>query len=261
MTFLNKIKLTNKRVFILGGSGLIGSKIAINVLSIGGDVVILDIKKKKELKNIKYIKFDCSKLKSLEKNIKKVMKEFGCPDVFINCSYPKTKDWNQCSFKKVSLKRMTKNIEIHMNSYAWISKIVADEMVKTKTMGSIVNLNSIYGLLGQDLNIYEGTIMKESMPYSIIKGGLANLVRQMASYYGKFGVRVNNVCPGGLKGHVTGYSNFQEKQFVKNYEKKVPLKRLGNPEEAANVVTFIASDAASYITGSNILVDGGWTII
>ena len=97
------------------------------------------------------------------------MKEFGCPDVFINCSYPRTKDWNQCSFKKVSLKRMTKNIEIHMNSYAWISKIVADEMVKTKTAGSIVNLNSIYGLLGQDLNIYEGTIMKESMPYSIIK--------------------------------------------------------------------------------------------
>ena len=232
MTFLDKIKLTNKRVFILGGSGLIGSKIAINVLSIGGDVVILDIKKKKELKNIKYIKFDCSKLKILEKNI-----------------------------KKVSLKRMTKNIEIHMNSYAWISKIVADEMVKTKTAGSIVNLNSIYGLLGQDLNIYERTIMKESMPYSIIKGGLANLVRQMASYYGKFGVRVNNVCPGGLKGHVTGYSNFQEKQFIKNYEKKVPLKRLGNPEEVANVVTFIASDAASYITGSNILVDGGWTII
>mgnify|MGYP001219535527 CR=1 FL=1 len=261
MSFLNKIKLNNKKIFILGGSGLIGSKIAKNILSIGGSVLILDIKKKKELKNIKYIKFNCEKLSSSEKNIKKIFKKFGCPDVFINCSYPRTSDWNQCSFKKINLKRMRKNIEIHMNSFAWISKVIADEMVKNKIKGSIVNLNSIYGLLGQDLNIYEKTTMSENMPYAIIKGGLANLVRQMASYYGKYGIRVNNVCPGGLKGHVAGHSNFQEKQFIKNYSKKVPLKRLGEPEEAANVVIFVASEAASYITGSNILVDGGWTVI
>jgi NAD(P)-dependent dehydrogenase (short-subunit alcohol dehydrogenase family) len=134
-------------------------------------------------------------------------------------------------------------------------------MVKKNIKGSIINLNSIYGLLGQDLSIYEKTSMRENMPYSMIKGGLANLTRQMASYYGRFGVRVNGICSGGLKGHVAGKSNIQEKQFIKNYEKKVPLKRLGSPEEIANVVTFIASDASSYITGSNVLVDGGWTII
>ena len=99
------------------------------------------------------------------------------------------------------------------------------------------------------------------MSYSIIKGGLINLTKQMASYYGQFGLRINNICSGGLKGHVAGKSSVQESQFVKNYEKKVPLKRLCNPEEVANVVTFIASDAASYITGSNVIVDGGWTII
>ena len=134
-------------------------------------------------------------------------------------------------------------------------------MVKNNIKGSIINLNSIYGLLGQDLSIYEKTSIKENMPFSMIKGGLVNLTRQMASYYGRFGVRVNSICPGGLTGHVAGKSNLQEKQFIKNYEKKVPLKRLGNPEEVANVITFIASNAASYVTGSNILVDGGWTII
>ena len=103
--------------------------------------------------------------------------------------------------------------------------------------------------------------MKENVAYSLIKGGLVNLVKQMASYYGKYNIRINNICSGGLKGHVAGGSSTQEKEFVKNYEKKVPLKRLGNPEEVANVVTFIASDAASYITGANVLVDGGWTII
>ena len=134
-------------------------------------------------------------------------------------------------------------------------------MVKNKIKGSIINLNSIYGLLGQDMNIYKKTRMKENMPYSMIKGGLVNLTRQMASYYGRFGIRVNGICSGGLKGHVAGKSSFQTKQFIKNYENKVPLKRLGNPEEVANVITFIASDVSSYITGSNVLVDGGWTII
>jgi len=261
MTFLNKIKLTNKKVYVLGGFGLIGSKVVTNILSIGSEIIILDINKKKTQKNVKYVKFDCTKLNTLEKNFNKIIKKLGCPDVFINCSYPRTKDWNQCSFNKITLKKMTKNVEIHMNSYAWLAKMVAEKMVKNKIKGNIINLNSIYGLLGQDLNIYEKTSMTENMSYSIIKGGLVNLTRQMASYYGRFGIRVNNICSGGLKGHVAGKSDTQEKQFIKNYEKKVPLKRLGNSEEVANVVTFIASDAASYITGSNILVDGGWTII
>ena len=261
MSFLDKVKLTNKKVYILGGFGLIGSKVVTNILSVGAKVIILDIKKKQIQKNVKYEKFDCSKLKTLEKNFNRIVKKLGCPDVFINCSYPRSKDWDQCSFNKITLKRMTKNIDIHMNSYAWVAKIVAEKMVKNNIKGSIINLNSIYGLLGQDLNIYEKTTMKENMSYSIIKGGLANLTRQMASYYGRFGIRVNSICSGGLKGHVAGHSNFQEKHFIKNYEKKVPLKRLGKPDEVANVITFIASEASSYITGSNILVDGGWTII
>jgi len=245
----------------LGGFGLIGSKVVKNILSVGGQVIILDIQKKQIQSGIKYEKLDCSKLKSLEKNFNRIIKKFGCPDVFINCSYPRTKDWNQSSFNKITLKRMSKNIEIHMNSYAWIAKIVAEKMVKNKIKGNIINLNSIYGLVGQDLKIYEKTTMTENMPYSIIKGGLVNLTRQMASYYGRFGIRVNGICSGGLKGHVAGKSNLQEKQFIKNYEKKVPLKRLGSPDEVADVITFMASRASSYITGSNVIVDGGWTII
>ena len=261
MSFLDKIMLTNKKVYVLGGFGLIGSKVVMNTLSVGAKVIILDIKKKQIQKNVKYEKFDCSKLKTLDKNFNRIIKKLGCPDVFINCSYPRTSDWDQCSFNKITLKRMVKNVEIHMNSYAWLAKIVAEKMIKNKIKGSIINLNSIYGLLGQDLTIYEKTSMKENMPFSMIKGGLVNLTRQMASYYGRFGVRVNGICPGGLTGHVAGKSKLQDKQFIRNYEKKVPLKRLGNPDEVANVVTFISSDAASYITGSNILVDGGWTII
>ena len=261
MSFLDKIKLTNKKVYVLGGFGLIGSKVVMNTLSVGARVIILDIKKKQIQTNVKYEKFDCSKLKTLDKNFNRIIKKLGCPDVFINCSYPITSDYNQCSFNKITLQRMAKNVEIHMNSYAWLAKISAEKMSRKNIKGNIINLNSIYGLLGQDTTIYEKTSMKENMPYAMIKGGLVNLTRQMASYYGRFGIRINSICSGGLIGHVAGKSNMQEKQFIKNYEKKVPLKRLGNPEEIANVVTFIASDAASYITGSNIVVDGGWTVI
>ncbi len=261
MSFLDKIKLINKKVYILGGFGLVGKKVVESTLSVGAEVIVLDIKQGEIQSNVKYEKFDCSKLKTLEKNFNRIIKKLGCPDVFINCSYPRTKDWTQCSFNKITLKRMSKNVEIHMNSYAWVAKIVAEKMVKNKIKGSIINLNSTYGLLGQDMNIYEKTGMRENMPYSMIKGGLVNLTRQMASYYGRFGVRVNSICSGGLKGHVAGKSSFQTKQFIKNYKKKVPLSRLGDPDEVANVITFIASDASSYITGSNVIVDGGWTII
>ena len=149
MSVINKFKLTNKKVFIIGGFGLIGTKVVTNAISLGAKVTILDIKKKQVHKNVKYEKFDCSKLKTLEKNFNRIINKFGCPAVFINCSYPRTNDWDQCSFNEITLERMTKNIEIHMNSYAWLSKIVADEMLKNKIKGSIINLNSIYGLVGQ----------------------------------------------------------------------------------------------------------------
>ena len=119
---------------------------------------------------------------------------------------------------------------------------------------------SIYGILGQDLNIYENTSMKENMTYSIIKGGIINFTRQMASYYGKH-VRINSISPGGLRGHVQGKSKNQEKKFIINYSNKVPINRLGNSIEIAYSTLFLASDAASYINGHNLIVDGGWSII
>ena len=261
MSFLKKKNLKKKTIYVLGGSGLIGSKVVNNIISLGPNIVVLDIKKNNLNKKVKFEKFDCSNLNQIEKKFSKIVKKFGCPHIFINCSYPRTKSWSSGSFKKVTLKIMRKNIDKHLHSYSWLSKLVADEMVKKNIKGSIINMNSIYGLLGQDLNIYEKTSIKENMLYSIIKGGMVNLVRQMASYYGTHGIRINNVCSGGLKGHMAGNSMLQEKNFVKNYSKKTPLKRLGEPEEVANVIIFLATDASSYITGSNLVVDGGWTSI
>ena len=91
---------------------------------------------------------------------------------------------------------MKKNIDLQMNTSAWLSKLTADKMAQSKIKGNIINIGSTYGLLGQDLTVYEKTSMKENMTYSLIKGALVNFTRQMASYYGQFGIRVNNVCSG-----------------------------------------------------------------
>lgn len=257
MTYLKKFKITNRLVFVLGGQGLIGKEITKAMLDAGAKVIVLDKKKFKINKNqnIFFQKFDVSIPENIEKQYLYLIKKYGVPDIFINSSYPKTKDWSSNSFGKINYKSFAKNINIHLNSFSWLAKLVADSMVKSKKKGNIIQLSSIYGVVGQDLSIYLGTNMKESMSYSVIKGGINNLTRQMASYYGKYNIRINAICPGGVS------DTNQNKIFIKNYNRKVPLNRLAKNTEIASCILFLASDASSYITGSLLMVDGGWTAI
>lgn len=126
-------------------------------------------------------------------------------------------------------------------------------MTKQK-YGSIINIASIYGVIGPDFTVYDGTNMTMPAAYAAIKGGLINLTRYMASYFGPHNVRVNTVSPGGI-------FDKQNSTFVSNYEKKVPLRRMGAPEDIAPSVSFLLSDESKYITGQNLIIDGGWTAI
>ena len=267
----NKFSIKNKTAFVIGGLGLIGKEVSKAFSVAGAKTIILD-KKNQEGElfndkmnsngyNTKFNTFDCSDIKNIESNFSLLIDKYDCPDIFINCSYPSTKDWPDTSFKDINLDSFRKNIDIHMNSYSWLARLVAECMVDKGKKGSIIQIGSIYGVVGQELNIYEGTSMKECMAYATIKGGITNLSRQMASYYGKYGIRVNTLCPGGLVGHVAGSSDSQDQTFVENYSNKVPLKRLGKSEEIASTALFLASEAASYISGATIMVDGGWTAI
>lgn len=123
-----------------------------------------------------------------------------------------------------------------------------------KKNGSIVNIGSIYGTVGPDFNVYNNTELTMPAAYSAIKGGVINFTRYLSSYYGKNNIRVNCVSPGGI-------FNNQPVEFVKNYENKVPMQRMGKPEDISPAVSFLLSDDSSYITGQNLIIDGGWTSI
>ena len=155
---------------------------------------------------------------------------------------------------------MVQNIKINLASSCYVTRLIAEACVKNKKKCNIVLLSSIYGLVGQDLSIYKNTDKKENMTYSIIKGGIINFTRQMASHYSKKGLRINNVCPGGVIDN-SKLKLKKYKSFLKNYSSRCPMGRLANPAEIASSILFLLSEKSSYITGTSLVVDGGWTVI
>ena len=266
MKYFNNTQLKNKNIIINGGMGLIGQEVCLACIDLGANIIILDnnteeIKKFKKKHKLLSKKFNILKLNtSSEKDIQKFgihlnkMKKIDC---YINTSYPKDKHWAENNFSNITLNSFNKNVKNNVISYCWLTNLIAEKM-KKKNNGSIILLGSIYGVVAQDLSIYKGTNISENISYSFIKGGVQNYVKLMASYYGKYNLRINCISPGGV---YDKDSKSQNKKFIRNYTNKVPLKRLANPSEIASAVVFFASDASSYITGTNIMVDGGWTAI
>lgn len=261
MNYSNIFNLENKTAYVLGGSGLIGSEVCKALSAFNCKVINLDIKNFLiQNKKIIFKKFNLQNNFNNTKLLKSLFNKHGNPDIFINCSYPKLKSWNKNNFSNIKYQSFSQHIKIHLNTYAWLARIFAETMKQKKIEGSIIQLTSIYGILGQDLSIYKKTSMKENMTYSIIKGGIISLTKQMASFYGKNKVRVNNICPGGIYEDRKNKKK-QNKIFLKNYTNKTPMARLGRASEIANAVIFLSSSASSYITGTTLVVDGGYSII
>jgi NAD(P)-dependent dehydrogenase (short-subunit alcohol dehydrogenase family) len=242
--------LKNKVIIVTGGSGLLGQEIVVNLRNKGAIAINADINVSTDLENFK-LKFDITSEKSIINGVKKVIDKFGEINGLVNNAYPRTKDWG-AKFEDISYKSWKKNIDMQLNTVFLVVKHVIPELIKTQ--GSIVNMASIYGLVGNDASIYENTSINSVAQYSAIKGGVINFTRYLASYYGKKNIRINCVSPGGI------FDN-QDKTFVENYEKKVPIGRMGTPSDISPAVSFLISDEAKYITGQNLIVDGGFTII
>ncbi len=242
--------LKDKIIIVTGGSGLLGKEIIKNLEAKGAIAINADINVETDFEKNTFT-VDITSEESIVKAIKLVSDYYGKIDGLVNNAYPRTQDWGT-KFEDITYESWQKNVDMQMNTtFLFIQKIMS-ELLKTK--GAIVNMTSIYGVVGNDLTIYESTSINTAAPYSAIKGGVINFTRYLASYYGRQGVRVNCVSPGGI------FDN-QHETFVANYEKKVPMGRMGNPDDIAPAVSFLLSDEAKYITGQNLIIDGGWTAI
>jgi NAD(P)-dependent dehydrogenase (short-subunit alcohol dehydrogenase family) len=243
--------LKDKIIIVTGGNGLLGREIIKKLLIEGATCINIDINHNTS-NDFSCIHCDITDSVSIDKAIQLVINKFNRIDGLVNNAYPRTKDWG-LKFEDIEFHSWQSNVNIQMNSYFYFTQQVSKYMVK-QGFGSIVNMASVYGVVGPDFTIYDGTEMTMPAAYSAIKGGIINFGRYLASYLGPSGVRVNTVSPGGI------FDN-QNPIFVNNYNKKVPMRRMGLAKDISPAVSFLLSNDADYITGQNLIVDGGWTSI
>lgn len=244
--------LKDKIIIITGGNGLIGKELVIKARSQGAIVINAEINAKTDFDS-GIVSCDITNDSQVSNLFDLVLEKYGKIDGVVNNAYPRTKDWG-AFFEDINPDSWRKNVDMQMNSTFVICQ-KALEIMKNQKFGSVVNITSIYGVVGNDFTVYENTGgMTSPAAYSAIKGGIINFSRYLASYYGKHNVRVNCVSPGGI------FDN-QNEMFVSNFVSKVPMKRMGNPDDISGPVAFMLSDESKYITGQNLIVDGGWTAV
>lgn len=243
--------LKDKVIIVTGGSGLIGQCIINDLKKKGAIAINAEISVDTDLSQGN-VHCDITSEESVNDLINIVIERYLKIDGLVNNAYPRTKDWGT-KFEEIPLLSWKKNVDMQLNSVFLLCQKALSQMVKQQ-YGSIVNIGSIYGIVGNDFTIYEGYGGTSPAAYCAIKGGIINFSRYLASYFGKYGIRVNCVSPGGIKDN-------QHPSFIERYEYKSPLKRMGKPEEIAPAISFLLSDESSFITGHNLMVDGGWTAI
>ena len=244
-------RLNGKIVIVTGGNGLLGREIIRNIILNGGFSINVDISHE-TTDDLSLIKCDITNTVSVDQCLKLILEKYQKIDGLVNNAYPRTSDWGN-KFEDIDFQSWQKNVDWQLNSYFYFTQQVSASMIKCKA-GSIVNMSSVYGIVGPDFTVYNGTTMTMPAAYSAIKGGIINFTRYLAAYLGPSNIRVNAISPGGI------FDN-QNSVFVENYCNKVPMRRMGLPEDISPSVIFLLSEEAKYITGQNLAVDGGWTCI
>lgn len=262
--------LANKTAIVTGALGLLGKEHCRALAEAGANVVVADVNEAASIafsaelgENHLGVGVDVTSETSLKTALHKILAHFGTIDVLVNNAAINDMFENPAMAKELSafenypVEAFKKSLEVNVTGVFLCSQVFGTVMAQQGS-GSIINIASTYGMVGPDQSIYrnqagEQTFYK-SAAYPATKGAVINFTRFLAAYWGKNGVRVNTLSPGGVE-------NSQDSFFIQNYSAKTLLNRMAQPNDYRGAIVFLASDASAYMTGANLVVDGGWTAI
>lgn len=263
-TINNLMDLTGRVALVTGGAGHIGRAIAEGFAEVGANIVLVDINKESlaqaelQIKS-KYSVEVLSLLINMEDSVEietvvvAVDKKFGQLDIIVNNAAfvgdSGLTGW-VTEFEKQELATWRRALEVNLTAPFALVQSCAPLLKKSKS-GSVINIGSIYGIVGPDLSLYDNTEMGNPAAYAASKGGLIQMTRWLSTVMAP-DVRVNTLTPGGV-------SRNQPASFSDKFISRTPLKRMATEEDFKGAAVFLASDLSAYVTGQNIIVDGGWS--
>ena len=263
--------LENKFAIVIGGLGQIGINSVKILLDAGAKVEIIDFvensdsKRAKDLKkeykenSIFFSQLDITDEPAVKKKIKDSHMKFGKIDILINHAHfkgdpKKLKPHSEffSSFENYPFEIWKQTIDVNLNGLFLVTRSVCSFMKKQKS-GVIINTASTYGMVSPNKSIYGDSGINSPISYAVTKASILNFSRYLSTHLADYNIRVNTLTPGGVE------NSKQTQDFKKNYSKLTPIKRLSKDNEYQGAILFLASDASSYMTGSNLIIDGGWT--
>jgi NAD(P)-dependent dehydrogenase (short-subunit alcohol dehydrogenase family) len=256
-------ELSGRVVVITGGCGQLGRRYTTALRERGALVAVLDLAPEPdgpESDGVLYIGADVTRKRDLEAALSRIEGHWGVPHGLINNaaldSPPHAPAEENGPFETYPQTSWEKVMGVNSTGVFLACQVFGGAMARAGR-GSVVNICSTYGLVSPDQRLYDyrrrrGTPFFKPVAYSVSKSSLLNLTRYLATYWGPRGVRVNTLTLGGV-------FNDQDPEFLEAYNARVPLGRMAREDEYNGAVVFLLSDASSYMTGSNLVIDGGWT--
>jgi NAD(P)-dependent dehydrogenase (short-subunit alcohol dehydrogenase family) len=266
--FKKLFDLSGRTAIVTGGLGILGKQFCSILAEYGANIAVVDIQPETtatfaaELEALYGIKAsgifcDITNPESVQKMVRDVVDTFGRIDILHNNAAGKSDNLSHffAPFEEYELSQWNQIMDINLGGMFLVAKHVGKFMVEQNKGGSIIQTSSIYGIMGPDNRIYEGSFYLEHQintpaVYSASKSAVIGLTKYLATYWANKGIRVNTITPGGIE-------SGQNEVFKQKYSNRVPLQRMGKPHEIAGALLYLASDASAYVTGQNIIIDGG----
>jgi gluconate 5-dehydrogenase len=255
---MNLFSLKSKVILVTGGYGYLATGFCLDLAKAGAIVIIAAKNRDKfqekysDVKNIFFCQCDVSSTKSIKKALVEISHKYSRLDVLINNAF-------YLKHNPDPLKIIDDDFNYGLDGILTSTyRVVRESLPFLQSPASIINLASMYGIVAPDFKIYNKSPQFINPPhYGAAKAGIIQLTKYFAVLLAKQNIRVNVISPGAYPSKIVQ----QNRYFIKNLESKIPLGRIGRPDDLSGPIIFLASDASRYITGHNLIVDGGWTVL